>query len=147
MRTGNFDYTINGRGTVAEAVELMADVPRLVTMHPLAIGTRAVPPGPDVLRSTAVTSRLKLVGPLGFKITYRADLLVRGEDEVVTVAHQQPRTTLHSHVRVSDAGDGRVRIKVAITFESPAPVFSYGFAKARFAHAHMASEIEKHLND
>ena len=145
MRTGTFDYTINGRGTVADAVELMADVPRLVTMHPLAIATQAVPPGPGVLRSTAVTSRLKL-GPLAMKITYRADLMVRGDDEVITVAHQQPRTTLRSHVRVQDAGDGRVRIGVGITFEAPSPLFSYGFAKARFAHEHMAAEIEKYLN-
>jgi hypothetical protein len=146
MRTGNFDYTINGRGTVAEAVELMADVPRLTTMHPLAIATRSVQPGPGVLRSTAVTSRLK-AGPLSFKITYRADLLTRDESEVITVAHQWPKTTLGSRVRVQDAGDGRVRIDVGITFESPTPVFSYGFAKAQFAHAHMAREIEKHLNN
>ncbi|MFD9702741.1 SRPBCC family protein [Lentzea sp. NPDC059081] len=144
MRTGTFDYTITGRATVAEAVDLMADVPRLTTMHPLAIGTEALTPGPDVLRSTAVTSRLKL-GPAAFKITYRVDLLKRGEDEVSTVAYQQPRTTLRSHVRVSDVGDGQVAIKVAITFEAPTPLFSYAFGKARFAHAHMASEIEKHL--
>ncbi|MFD4641352.1 SRPBCC family protein [Lentzea sp. NPDC058436] len=146
MRTGTFDYTINGRGTVASAVDLMADVPRLVTMHPLAVRAEAVPPpGPDVLRSTAVTSRLKF-GPVGMHITYRADLMVRDEDEVLTVAHQQPRTTLTSHVRVAEAGDG-VQIKVRVTFECPALLFSYAFAKARFAHEHMASEITKYLND
>jgi len=147
VRTGTFEYTITGPGTVASAVELMADVPRLVTMHPLAVRAEAVPPpAPDVLRSTAVTSRLKL-GPVGMHITYRADLVVRGEDEVLTVAHQQPRTTLRSHVRVSEAGGDQVRIRVGVTFESPALLFSYGFAKARFAHEHMASEIEKYLKN
>ncbi|WP_394614792.1 SRPBCC family protein [Lentzea sp. JNUCC 0626] len=146
MRTGSFDYTIEGLGTVASAVDLMADVPRLVTMHPLAVSTAAVAPGPGVLRSTAVTSRLKFFGPVGMHITYRADLVLRGEDEVVTVAHQQPRTTLRSHVRVVEAGEGRVRIDVGITFESPGLLFSYGFGKARFAHEHMRAEITKYLN-
>ncbi|SES42957.1 SRPBCC family protein [Lentzea albida] len=146
MRTGTFEYTITGPGTVASAVDLMADVPRLVTMHPLAVRAEAVPPpSPEVLRSTAVTSRLKF-GPVGMHITYRADLVVRGEDEVLTVAHQQPRTTLTSHVRVSEVGDDRVRIKVGVTFECPALLFSYAFGKARFAHEHMASEITKYLN-
>ncbi|GLY48289.1 SRPBCC family protein [Lentzea sp. NBRC 102530] len=145
MRTGTFDYTITGRGTVASAVDLMADVPRLVTMHPLAVSTATVPPGPGVLRSTAVTSRLKF-GPVGMHITYRADLVLRGDDEVLTVAHQQPRTTLRSHVKVAEAGTGQVRIDVGITFESPSLLFSYGFAKARFAHEHMRTEITKYLN-
>ncbi len=140
LRHGSFQYEIRARCRVADAVALLADIPRLTSRHPLAVKVDQLPPGEGALRSTAVTSRLT-VGPVRFHITYRADVLTITEDEVVTVAHQRPATTLVNHARFSAEPDGSTRIAVDIGYSSPALLFRYGFAKAKFAHAELATGI------
>jgi ribosome-associated toxin RatA of RatAB toxin-antitoxin module len=141
MRRGTFHYDIRARCRVEDAVALMADVPRLTSRHPLAVSVRELPPGAGVLRSTAVTSRLKL-GPVGYHITYRADVMKVTADEVVTVAVQRPATTLVNHARFRQEDGGIVHIGVDISFESPALLFPYGFSKAKFAHHALAQGIK-----
>jgi hypothetical protein len=143
-RHGTFHYDIRARCSVADAVALLADIPRLTSRHPLAVGVKAVPPGDGALRSTEVTSRLTW-GPLRFHITYRADLLTVTDDEVVTVAHQRPRTTLVNRARFRAEDGGVTHIAVEITFTSPALLFPYAFGRAKFAHAGLATGIKHTL--
>ncbi|GIH17738.1 SRPBCC family protein [Rugosimonospora africana] len=140
MRHGSFRYDIDARCGLAEAVALMADVPRLAAIHPLAVEARELEPSPGILRSTAITSRLAL-GPLRFRITYRADVLSVTEDEVITVARQRPATVLRNHTRLHQDGDGVVHIRVEIAFESPYLLFPYGFRQAQYAHRGLARGI------
>ncbi|WP_031469099.1 hypothetical protein [Sciscionella sediminilitoris] len=136
-RNSRFHYTVTALCTPAEAVALLTDVPRLTSRHPLVIGTRECPAGAGVLRSTRVTDRLRL-GPVPFTITYVADVLAAGPEEVVTVARQRPSTTLTSRARIRAQQDGRTRIEVTISFTAPALLFRYAFGKARHAHRELA---------
>jgi len=143
MRRGSFHYDILARCRVEDAVALMADVPRLTTRHPLAVRVTELERAGDAIRSVAVTSRLRL-GPFGYHITYRADVVKLTPDEVVTVATQRPATTLTNHARFHQE-DGITHIGVDIGYESPAPLFSYGFEKAQFAHRELAKGIKEML--
>jgi hypothetical protein len=143
---GSFHYDIKAHCAIEDAVALMADVPRLTSRHPLAVGTRQLPPGEGVLRSTAVTSLLRL-GPLRWHITYRADVLTVTDDEVVTVAHQSPRTTLVNTARFTAEEGGITHIHVNISYESPRLLFAYGFNKARYAHRGLAQGIKEMLEE
>lgn len=68
-------------------------------------------------------------------------MLIAGEDEVVTVARQQPATTVRNHTRLRDEPDGTVRIDVEITLTAPAPLFGYAFRQARAAHLGLAARL------
>ncbi|MDG4830472.1 SRPBCC family protein [Solwaraspora sp. WMMD1047] len=144
MRKGTFRYDIRARCEIGDAVALLADIPRLTSRHPLAIRVAELEPGPGTIRSVAVTSRLRL-GPLGFLITYRADVVKVTADEVVTVARQKPATTLTNHARFRSEGDGTTHIDVRIDYESPTLLFPYGFGKARQVHRELAHGIKEIL--
>jgi hypothetical protein len=146
LRRGSFHYDIRARCRIEDAVALMADVPRLTSRHPLAVSVRDLPPGDGVLRSTAVTSKLKQ-GPVAWHITYRADVLKITADEVVTVAHQSPRTTLTNQARLRSEDGGITHISVDISYESPAILFRYGFGKAQYAHRGLAEGIKAILEE
>ena len=141
---GSFHYDIRARCRIEDAVALIADVPRLASRHPLAVRTEELPPVAGALRSTAITSRLRL-GPFRWHITYRADLLSRTEDRVLTVAHQRPRTTLTNDSRFSEEPDGITHISVDISYESPWPIFGFGFRQAQHAHRGLAQGIRELL--
>nr|MDT0663175.1 SRPBCC family protein [Micromonospora sp. DSM 115978] len=144
VRKGTFQYDIRARCEIGDAVELLADIPRLASRHPLAVRVAELEPGPGFVRSVAVTSRLRL-GTLGFLITYRADVVTVTTDEVVTIARQRPATTLTNHARFRSEGDGITHIDVRIDYESPAPLFPYGFGKARQVHRELAHGIKEIL--
>ena len=144
MRRGRFHYDIRARCPIEQAVALIADVPRLASRHPLAVGTRELPPASGALRSTAVTSRLRL-GPFRWHITYRADLVTLTADRVVTVAHQRQRTTLVNDSRFTAEPDGITHVSVDISYESPAPIFGFGFTQARRAHERLAIGLRELL--
>ena len=80
------------------------------------------------------------MGPLRFPVTYQADVLLAGDDEIVTVARQQPGTTVRNHTRLRVEGD-LLRIDVEITLTAPAPLFGYAFRQARAAHLGLASRL------
>lgn len=143
MRQGGFRYDVHARCQLPEAVALMADVPRLAAIHPLAVEARELQPPPGALCSTAITSRLAL-GPVRFRITYQADVLSVSEDEVVTVARQRPATILRNHTRLRPDGD-TVHIQVEISYESPHLLFPYGFRQAQYAHRGLAQGIKRVL--
>ncbi|MDZ5445817.1 SRPBCC family protein [Micromonospora sp. 4G57] len=135
-----FSYTVQARCTRAEALALLGDLTRQGELHPLIVGVRRLPPRPGALASYAITDRLA-VGPLRFPVTYRADVLIATEDEVVTVARQRPATTVRNHTRLRDEPGGVTRIDVEITLTAPAPLFGYAFRQARAAHLGLASRL------
>ncbi|MEE6262271.1 SRPBCC family protein [Plantactinospora sonchi] len=139
-RTGSFRYTARARCELAHARDLLADVERQAVLHPLIVRVRHRPPRPGVLRSQLVTDRL-VAGPFRFRITYQADTLRIGPDEVVIVARQWPRTSVHNHTRLSREPDGHVRVDVEITLTAPTPLFRYAFQQARAAHLVLAERL------
>lgn len=144
MREEAFCYTIRARSEPARAVRLLSDFSGHAELHPLIVAVRPVPAEPGALRSYAITDRLAW-GPFRFPITYRADVLARTADQVVTVAHQRPATTLRNHTTVSPEPGGLVRIDVEITLSAPTPLFRYAFRQARAAHLALAGRIRTAL--
>jgi hypothetical protein len=120
-------------------------VERQAELHPLIVRVRPRPPAPGVLRSQLVTDRLGW-GPFRFRITYQADTLRIGADEIVMVARQWPRTTVHNHTRLTQEPDGLVRVDVEITLSAPAPLYPYAFRQARAAHLSLASRLPAALH-
>lgn len=97
-------YSIDASCPTERAVALFADIRRLISVHPLMIGTRELPAAPAALHSYSVTDRLA-VGPLRFRITYRADVLEAGDGRVTTRARRNPSTTLLSRVHVTQTSE------------------------------------------
>ncbi|MFJ6196137.1 SRPBCC family protein [Micromonospora sp. NPDC092111] len=139
VRRESFSYTMRARCSRADAVALLSDLARQEELHPLIVRVRRLPARPGALASYAITDRLEL-GPLRFPITYQADVLVAGDDEIVTVARQQPGTTVRNHTRIREEGD-LLRIDVEITLAAPAPLFGYAFRQARAAHLGLAARL------
>ncbi|MBO4163336.1 MULTISPECIES: SRPBCC family protein [Micromonospora] len=139
VRRESFSYTVQARCAQADAVALLSDLSRQEELHPLIVRVRRLPARPGALASYAVTDRLEL-GPLRFPVTYQADVLQVGDDEIVTVARQQPGTTVRNHTRLRTEGD-LLRIDVEITLAAPAPLFGYAFRQARSAHLGLASRL------
>lgn len=140
LSSDSFSYSVQARCTRTEAVALLSDLNRQGELHPLIVRVRELPPRPGALASYAITDRLEL-GPLHFPVTYQADVLVANEDEVVTVARQQPATTVRNHTRLRDEPGGVVRVDVEITLSAPAPLFGYAFRQARAAHLGLAGRL------
>ncbi|NYF54529.1 SRPBCC family protein [Micromonospora purpureochromogenes] len=139
VRRESFSYTVQARCSRADAVALLSDPARQGELHPLIVRVRQLPTRPGARASYAITDRLEL-GPLRFPVTYQADVLVVSDDEIVTVARQQPGTTVRNHTRLQDEGDV-LRIDVEITLSAPAPLFGYAFRQARAAHLGLASRL------
>lgn len=144
MRQGEYRYSIDVTCRADHAVALFADIPRLVSVHPLVIGTRELPTAPDALHSYAVTDRLAL-GPLRFRITCRADVLEADDRHVSTRARQRPSTTLLSRTQVTDAGDGVTHIDVTVTVATFSLLFPDTLRTAQAAHLRMAEGAKKLL--
>ncbi|WP_247657834.1 SRPBCC family protein [Micromonospora sp. U56] len=139
VRRESFSYTVQARCSRADAVALLSDPARQGELHPLIVRVRRLPTRPGARASYAITDRLEL-GPLRFPVTYQADVLVVTDDEIVTVARQQPGTTVRNHTRLQEEGDV-LRIDVEITLSAPAPLFGYAFRQARAAHLGLASRL------
>lgn len=140
-----FRYTVQARCTRAAALRLLTDFTRHEELHPLIIRVRPRPVRPGAVRSYTITDRLAW-GPLRFPVTYRADVYQATEDEVVIVARQWPRTTVHNHTRLREEPEGVVRIDVEITLSAPAPLFPYAFRQARTAHLALATRLRAALD-
>ncbi|MFI7521894.1 SRPBCC family protein [Micromonospora globbae] len=140
LRRDSFSYTVQARCALADAMALLGDLTRQGELHPLIVRVRRVPPRPGALASYAVTDRLA-AGPLRFPVTYQADVLTSGDDEIVTVARQWPATTVRNHTRLHTEPGGLVRIDVEITLAAPAPLFPYAFRQARAAHLALATRL------
>lgn len=139
-----FHYVIEASCEPAVAIALLSDFSRHRELHPFIVRVEPRTPGPGVLRSYVISDRLPW-GPLHIPTTYRADILIVTDDEVLTVARQRPGTTVRNHTRVRATPDG-VRIEVAITLVAPTLLFGYALRQARIAHAGLATRISDRLN-
>ncbi|MFI6266074.1 SRPBCC family protein [Micromonospora sp. NPDC051006] len=140
LRRDSFSYTVQARCSLAEATALLSDLRRQGELHPLIIEVRQLPPRPGARASYAISDRLA-AGPLRFRTTYQADLLVSTDEEIVMVARQWPATTVRNHTRLRVEPGGLVRIDVEITLAAPAPLFGYAFRQAQAAHLGLASRL------
>ncbi|MEU5944458.1 SRPBCC family protein [Micromonospora sp. NPDC047465] len=140
IRRDSFSYTVQARCSLADAAGLLADPARQQDLHPLIARVRRVSPRRGARASYLITDRLA-VGPLRLPVTYRADVLVDGPDEIVTVARQWPATTVRNRTRLRAEPDGVVRIDVEITLAAPVPLFGYAFRQARAAHLGLAARL------
>ncbi|MUM17059.1 SRPBCC family protein [Mycobacterium sp. CBMA271] len=141
-RQGTYRYSIDVTCAADQAVALFSDIPRLVSVHPLVIGTQELPPAPDALRSYAVTDRLAL-GPLRFRVTYRADVLEADDRRVVTRARQSPSTTLLSRAQITAAGVTHIDVDVTVT--TLGLLLPYTLRTAKAAHLRMAAGAKRLL--
>jgi hypothetical protein len=142
-RQGSFRYEVRADAGVDEAVALLSDFSRHTELHPLIVRVVQASAPDGVLRRYEITDRLA-VGPLRFPVTYTADVLVAGPDRVVTVARQQPGTTVRNDTRLSSV-DGGLCADVEITLTAPAPLFGFAFRQARAAHAVLADRLRAAL--
>ncbi|MET8280728.1 SRPBCC family protein [Micromonospora sp. NPDC005174] len=140
LSSDTFSYTVQARCTRAEAAALLSDLTLQGELHPLIIRVREVAPRPGARASYTINDRLA-AGPLRFRTTYQADVLVSELDEIVTVARQWPATTVRNHTRLRADSDGLIRIDVDITLRAPTPLFRYAFRQARAAHLALAARL------
>ncbi|KAB1926361.1 SRPBCC family protein [Micromonospora sp. ALFpr18c] len=140
LRRDTFSYTVQARCAPAEAAALLSDLTRQGELHPLIVSVQRLPPRSGALASYAISDRLQ-AGPLRFRTTYQADVLINEEDEIVMVARQRPATTVRNHTRLRAEPDGLLRVDVEITLSAPAPLFRYAFRQARAAHLALASRL------
>ncbi|WP_328419094.1 SRPBCC family protein [Micromonospora sp. NBC_00389] len=140
LRSDTFSYTVQARSSTSDAAALLSDLTRQGELHPLIVRVRRLPPRPGARASYAISDRL-VAGPLHFRTTYQADVLISEDDEIVTVARQWPATTVHNHTRLRAEPDGLVRIDVEITLTAPARLFRYAFRQARAAHLALATRL------
>ncbi|MET7710855.1 SRPBCC family protein [Micromonospora sp. NPDC005413] len=140
LTSDTFSYTVQARCSPAEAAALLSDLTRQGELHPLIVRVRRVPSRPGARASYTINDRLA-AGPLHFRTTYHADVLISEDDEIVTVARQWPATTVRNHTRLRAEPDGLVRIDVEITLSAPTLLFRYAFRQARVAHLALATRL------
>lgn len=138
-REGTFRYQVRAECDLSAALELLSDPSRQRELHPLMVRVVDLPTTAGALRSYAITDRLAW-GPLRFPVTYRADVLVVSDHEVVTEARQSPRTTVRNHTRLRRDGSV-VQADVEITLTAPKPLFGYAFRQAHAAHLALGGRI------
>ncbi|MGI5523122.1 SRPBCC family protein [Micromonospora sp. CA-259024] len=140
LSSDTFSYTVQARCSPAEAAALLSDLTRQGELHPLIVRVRRLPPRPGARASYTINDRLA-AGPLRFRTTYQADVLISEDDEIVMVARQWPATTVRNHTRLRAEPDGLVRIDVEITLSAPTLLFRYAFGQARAAHLALATRL------
>jgi hypothetical protein len=141
MRSGGWDYDIRARCALPDAVALLSDLTRQGELHPLIIEVKELPPVEGALRSYAITDRLAM-GPVRFTITYTADTLSVTDHEIVTVAHQKPRTTIRNRTTFTEEPDGVVLIAVHVELEAPSLLLPFAQKEGHKAHLALAERIK-----
>ena len=141
--SGTFTYTARGRCDLPTAMALLSDLTRQGELHPLIVDVETRPTAAGALVSYLITDRLQL-GPFSFRIRYTADVIERTADTIVTIAHQNPRTTVRNGTHVTADGDG-VRVDVTVTLSAPRVLFGYAFRTARTAHLALGERIGETL--
>ncbi|MDX6215819.1 MAG: hypothetical protein QOG99_1403 [Frankiales bacterium] len=146
VRTGTWSYDVDvhaADATPAAAMALLSDITRQGELHPLITKVEELPPIEGALRSYAITDSLRL-GPVPFRITYRADTLSVSDTEVVTVARQRPRTTIRNRTTVTPTSGG-VHVHVDVELTAPSLLFRYAYREGHKAHLELAERIRSVL--
>ena len=122
------------------------DLDNIKVVHPLIVSveTTSRTEGPDgYLHSYRVVDRIPL-GPLTIKITYRAQLHVPNEGDVLTEADQFPRVRLRGRVSFEPIDTGTLvteRIRIA----APRPLAAMTAREGIKAHIEMLAGIRRHF--
>jgi hypothetical protein len=144
VRTGTWSYDVEADCPPGQAMALLSDLTRQGALHPLIIAIKELPAAEGALRSFAITDQLRL-GPVPFRITYHADTLSLTDTEVVTVARQRPRTTIHNRTTVTPGASG-TSIHVEVELTAPTLLFGYAYREGRKAHLALADRIREVLS-
>ncbi len=140
MSVGQFEHEIFIRASREKLIDLFSNIDRHQIIHPLIIKVEKVPAAPPVLGRYFITDQLAL-GPVKFKIVYRADVLQVTESEIHTEAWQSPGVHVINHSYYTPESGG-TRMREQITIEAPWPVFGYTFQQAKIAHQEMLKRIK-----
>lgn len=126
--------------------DFYVDLDNIKLVHPLIVSVQATsrtetPEG--YLQGYRVVDRIAL-GPFTMRITYRAQLYVRTDGEVLTEADQSPGVRLRGTVSFVPI-DGGTRITERIRIAAPRPLAAMTTREAVKAHAEMLAGIRRHF--
>jgi hypothetical protein len=122
--------------------DFYVDLDSLRMVHPLIVSVQELSRSEDAdgyRQSYRVVDQLKL-GPLAFKIAYRAGWLVPVKGDVRTETHQSPGVRLRGTVAF-DAIEGGTRITERVHIAAPRPLAAYTTREAVKAHITMLAGI------
>jgi hypothetical protein len=145
MREGSFEHEAHIEVAPQVLSDFLVEHRNHPRFHPLIVSVREVPPPAGVLRRFLLTDRL-LLGPLHFKITYRADVLKAGPDEMLTEAFQSPGTYVTNRTTFQPEGTG-TRLHETITLRAPDLLFNYAFSQARAAHTRLVANLKRVMEE
>lgn len=143
MKQGSFEMEIHIQRAPAQVLALVSNYNRHTAVHPLIIAVKQIEAPPGVIGRYLITDQLAL-GPLRFRIEYRADIVSVTDDEVHTEAYQSPNTHVSNHTRVTPENGGS-RLHETIRMQAPDLLFGYAFSQARNAHREMLQRIKDYL--
>ena len=126
--------------------DFYVDLDNIKLVHPLIVSVQATsrsetPEG--YLQSYRVVDRTPL-GPLTMRITYRAQLHVRTDGDVLTEADQSPGVRLRGTVSFAPIDLG-TRITERIRIAAPRPLARMTTREAVKAHIEMLAGIRRHF--
>jgi hypothetical protein len=129
-----------------EVRDFYVDLDSLKVVHPLIVSVEEESRSDDAdgyRQSYRVVDQLKL-GPLRFRITYRARLHVPVEGDVQTEAYQSPGVRLRGTVSF-DPIPGGTRVTERVQIAAPRPLAGYTTREAVKAHVAMLAGIRAHF--
>jgi hypothetical protein len=143
MKEGNFELEIHIEREPKDVLALISNYNLHSTVHPLILSVKQIDAPAGVIGRYLITDQLQ-IGPLKFKIEYRADIVRITDEEVYTEAYQSPGTHVHNLTRVMPEAGG-ARLKETVTLKAPDLLFSYAFNQARSAHKEMLARIKQFM--
>jgi carbon monoxide dehydrogenase subunit G len=143
MKEGNFELEIHIERQPKEVVALVSNYNLHTKIHPLILSVKQIDAPAGVIGRYLITDQLQ-IGPLKFKIEYRADIVRVTEDEIYTEAYQAPGTHINNLTRVTPEAGG-ARLKETVTLRAPDLLFGYAFNQARSAHTEMLGRIKQFM--
>lgn len=126
--------------------DFYVDLDSLEIVHPLIVSVQELSRSEDVdgyRQSYRVVDQLRL-GPLAFKIAYRASWRVPTQGDVHTEAVQSPGVRLRGTVAF-DPIEGGTRITERVRIAAPRPLAAYTVREAVKAHIAMLAAIRSHF--
>jgi len=143
MTEGRFEIDIHIDREPKDVLALISNYNLHTAIHPLILSVEQIDTPPGAIGRYLITDQLQL-GPLRFKIVYRADILRVTSREVYTEAYQSPGTHISNLTQVNPEPGGS-RLKETITLRAPGLLFGYAFSQAQNAHKEMLERIKRYL--
>ena len=143
MKEGSFELEIHIDREPKDVLALVSNYNLHPAIHPLILSVKQIDAPPGIVGRYMITDQLR-IGPIGFKIQYRADIVRVTDQEVYTEAYQSPGTHIHNLTQVTPETGGAL-LKEKITVKAPDLLFGYAFNQARSAHKEMLARIKHFL--